>query len=144
MRERARYADAILVAAILLVFISILAGGILMIYMTREIGAVKNTNPDNEIGAVLIEKITYASRDKLKIVVRNIGSTTITIDSAYLYDEKNEFIGIMYPTLGPVSLEPGHVKEIEFTPNELITRDYKYVKIHGDNFVIAVELVDMQ
>jgi hypothetical protein len=135
--SRKGFGEAVIVAVILVVFISLTTSALLMIYMMNEMSKVKEQHPEKEIGSVVIEAVEEATSTELKLVVRNVGSNVIVIDSAYLYDSQHRFVGIMYPIFGDVTIEPKESREIVFSPNEPIRNNYTYVEIRGRGFSIA-------
>ncbi len=129
--------ETVIVAVILVVFISITTSALLMLYMFNEINKVKTQTPSEKMGSVIIEEIELASDTEIKLVIKNIGSNDVVIDSLFLYDSEHNYVGTMYPTFGPVTIAPRQSKEVDFTPNEPITRSYQIIEVRGKGFSVA-------
>ena len=129
IRRASRKAVSPVVATVILVLISVVAGVMLWLWVSGFTSASTAQQP------VLYERIKVESANitktgtsgcRLIAYVRNVGSVLVNVTTVYLFDSNNTLV-MMY-SLTPVSIKPGEVKRVavDITNLAIIKRGLAY------------------
>jgi len=134
IRRASRKAVSPVVATVILVLISVVAGVMLWLWVSGFTSAATAQQPAlNE--RIKIEAVD-ASTGSLKVHVRNVGGTTVNITKLYVLTTN----GVVYevPDISPTSINPSNVEEISATLTKTYNSGTAYiVKVVTKNGVEA-------
>ena len=124
-----------IISVLLLIVIAVAAAVVTYGFVMGFIGGTTTTTTTTT-ATISIEGVN-CSANKISVYVRNIGSISVNVDTAYIYFAN----GTLYVTSKlsqPQTIAPGEVKKIDFEiPEELKSGERYYVKISTEEGVMA-------
>ena len=120
------------IAVLLLVVISVIAGTLLYVWLTGYMGTLQTGVGTEQLKEkIKIEGVGY-SGGALTVYVRNIGDTKVTLKAVYLYNASGTVVAA--DTDENVELDPGEVGTIPQTSDN----DLSYTLSSGKTYTVKV------